>query len=263
MAEHAMNLPVSNAACPEVATMFQDSLLESSNVARKSKDKRRSMTLAFVLELIVAAFILLVPLMSTGVIPVAHVLACPYIAPFHSAEVADQSQNNSTGQRSATAKPTEVVRISNNNAPLLPFGQSRLPIDPGNIPPGQIQTGDGPKSRIGDLICKSDCIAIPTQDIHRRPVQLSHLSEAFLVRRIDPVYPRTAVIAHVFGEVQLHAIIAKDGSIQSLNVISGSPILAQAALDAVRQWRYKPYMLNDQAVEVETFITVHFRPASN
>lgn len=258
-----MNLPVSNAACPEVATMFKDSLLESSNAARNSKkNKRWSMTLAFVIELTVAAFLLLIPLVSTGVIPVmAHV---PLIAPVHSVEVANETPKaESSGQRSATAKPTELVRISNNNAPLLPFGQSRLPIDPGNIPPGQIQTGDGPKSRIGDLICKSDCIAIPIQDIHKRPVQLSHLSEAFLVRRIDPVYPRTAVIAHVFGEVQLHAIIAKDGSIQSLNVISGSPILAQAALDAVRQWRYKPYMLNDQAVEVETFITVHFRPASN
>jgi periplasmic protein TonB len=77
------------------------------------------------------------------------------------------------------------------------------------------------------------------------------------------VYPRMAGITRTFGAVQLHAIIAKDGSIQSLNVISGSPILAQAALEAVRQWRYKPYMLNDQAVEVETFITVHFRPASN
>jgi periplasmic protein TonB len=83
------------------------------------------------------------------------------------------------------------------------------------------------------------------------------------VRKVDPVYPRMAVVAHTYGAVQLHAIIAKDGSIQSLSVVSGHPILAQAALDAVRQWRYKPYVLNDEPVEVETFITVNFRPAMN
>ena len=83
------------------------------------------------------------------------------------------------------------------------------------------------------------------------------------IRKVDPVYPRTAVITHTFGEVQLHAVIARDGSIQSLMVTKGNPILAQAALDAVRQWRYKPYILNDEAVEVETFITVNFRPANN
>jgi periplasmic protein TonB len=59
--------------------------------------------------------------------------------------------------------------------------------------------------------------------------------------------------------VRLHAIIARDGTIQSLNVISGHPLLASAALDAVRQWRYRPYLLNGEAVEVETFITVNFR----
>jgi protein TonB len=61
------------------------------------------------------------------------------------------------------------------------------------------------------------------------------------------------------GEVKLHALIAKDGTIQSLSVTSGHPMLAQAALVAVRQWRYRPYVLNGQAVEVETFITVNFR----
>ena len=68
-----------------------------------------------------------------------------------------------------------------------------------------------------------------------------------------------AVLANVQGEVKLHALIAKDGSIQSLSLSSGPPILAQAALDAVRQWRYRPYILNGQAVGVETFITVNFR----
>ncbi|HET6936514.1 MAG TPA: energy transducer TonB, partial [Candidatus Angelobacter sp.] len=60
------------------------------------------------------------------------------------------------------------------------------------------------------------------------------------------------------GVVKLHAIISKEGTIQSLNVISGHPMLVAAAIDAVSQWRYRPYLLNGQAVEVETFITIHF-----
>jgi len=79
-----------------------------------------------------------------------------------------------------------------------------------------------------------------------------------LIHRVEPVYPRMLGIAGIHGEVRLHAIIAKDGSIQSLTVISGHPLLAGAAIDAVRQWRYKPYILNGEAVEVETFVTVNF-----
>jgi len=95
------------------------------------------------------------------------------------------------------------------------------------------------------------------------PLVLSHLSEAQLLIRIEPVYPRIAIITQTEGEVRLHAIIAKDGSIQSLSVTSGVPILARAAIDAVRQWRYKPYYLNGEAVEVETLITVNFKKTND
>jgi protein TonB len=68
-----------------------------------------------------------------------------------------------------------------------------------------------------------------------------------------------AVASGVQGQVKLHAIIARNGKIESLELISGHPLLVQAALDAVRQWRYRPYYLNGEAVEVETFITVNFK----
>ena len=85
------------------------------------------------------------------------------------------------------------------------------------------------------------------------------LSEAQLVNRVEPVYPHVAVLTGIQGEVKLHAIIARDGRVVSLNVISGHPVLARAAEEAVSQWRYRPYYLNGQAVEVETFITVNFK----
>jgi TonB family protein len=88
---------------------------------------------------------------------------------------------------------------------------------------------------------------------------VSQLTEAQLLNRVEPVYPHIAVLTGVQGQVKLHAIIARDGSIQSLNVISGHPLLVRAAAEAVGQWRYRPYILNGEAVEVETFITVNFR----
>ena len=74
-----------------------------------------------------------------------------------------------------------------------------------------------------------------------------------------PVYPPIAVAARTEGTVVLGAIISKTGSIENLRVLSGPPLLRQAALDAVAQWRYRPYALNGQPVEVETTVNVVFR----
>jgi protein TonB len=72
------------------------------------------------------------------------------------------------------------------------------------------------------------------------------------------VYPLQAQQAHVEGTVVLSAVIGKDGSVQSAKVVSGPPLLTQAAVDAVKRWRYKPYSLNGEPVEVETEIKVKF-----
>jgi protein TonB len=77
-------------------------------------------------------------------------------------------------------------------------------------------------------------------------------------RMVQPVYPQIAKTAHVSGTVVLHAIIAKDGSIQELQYISGPPLLMRAAMDAVHEWRYKPTLLNGEPVEVDTTIQVVF-----
>jgi TonB family protein len=74
----------------------------------------------------------------------------------------------------------------------------------------------------------------------------------------DPVYPAEAKAAHVQGAVILHAIISKTGTVENLQVISGPTMLVASAMDAVKQWTYKPYLLNGQPVEVETSITVNY-----
>lgn len=93
----------------------------------------------------------------------------------------------------------------------------------------------------------------------RAPVQMGGaVMEAQLIDRVQPQYPTFAHDAHISGAVVLSAIIARDGTIQSLRVVSGNALLTGAALQAVRQWRYRPTILNGQPVEVETLITVNF-----
>ncbi len=87
-------------------------------------------------------------------------------------------------------------------------------------------------------------------------VHMTHLDPALLIRRVQPDYPPLARQTRREGRVELHAIIATDGTIQSLEVRSGDALFRQSALEAVRQWRYRPTVLNGQPVQVDTTITV-------
>jgi len=89
------------------------------------------------------------------------------------------------------------------------------------------------------------------------------MREGDLIRKVQPTYPPTARTARIQGPVVLQAVISKQGTIENLKVVTGHPLLAPAAIDAVRQWRYRPYILNNDPVEVETQITVNFSLAGN
>jgi protein TonB len=95
------------------------------------------------------------------------------------------------------------------------------------------------------------------------PVRISHMSEGDVVRKILPVYPPLARNARIQGQVVLQAVISKQGAIEDLKVVAGHPMLVSAAIDAVCQWRYRPYVLNNEPVEVETQITVNFSLGGN
>jgi TonB family protein len=87
-----------------------------------------------------------------------------------------------------------------------------------------------------------------------------NLLAARLINRVQPVYPALARQTRIQGVVRLHMILQKDGTVQQLEVLSGHPLLVQAAMDAVRQWRYQPTLLNGEAVEVDTTVDVVFAP---
>lgn len=95
----------------------------------------------------------------------------------------------------------------------------------------------------------------PVVEQHRRLV-ITHLDPARITHRVEPFYPSLGIQLRRETRVELRAIISTDGSIQSLQAVSGDPLFYQSALDAVRQWHYTPTLLNDQPVEVDTLITV-------
>lgn len=98
---------------------------------------------------------------------------------------------------------------------------------------------------------------VERQSEKRKPYIVSEIQQmAQLIERVDPVYPPLARQIHREGRVEVHAIISVEGRIESLEVISGDPFFIQSALAAVRQWRYRPTILNGRPVEVDTHITV-------
>lgn len=232
--------------------MFRESLLESSPIRRSGK--RWPMATAFVLESVAAGLIIMIPLLTTGIIPVS--ARIPHVTPLPFVRVATVHPRGDAFRSNGPSIPAVSVVPVSNNADAIHYGRLQSTTTSTVNP----NLGTGPSGNgIPELMACANCLPIMQPPIHEKPVEISHLSEAQLVHRVEPVYPHMAVLANMQGEVKLHAVIAKDGTIQSLSVTSGSPILAQAALDAVRQWRYRPYILNGQVVEVETFITVNFR----
>ncbi len=120
---------------------------------------------------------------------------------------------------------------------------------PGGIPDG------APGSVVN--ILRSAAPAVPKLAVQKLRVS-SGVAEGMLIHQVKPQYPAAAKLARIEGRVMLQAVIGKDGDVQNLRVISGHPLLTSAALDAVKQWRYKPYYLNGEPVEVETQIVVNF-----
>jgi protein TonB len=179
------------------------------------------------------------------------------------------------------AVPTrEVTRTSNVPATLRPVFTApantshRIDTSPDPEPAAFIQSisdvgviGGGDRvglSGLFDNLSKRSVVKPPPEPVkpvenHSGPVRVSSgVQAAKLIKQVIPVYPEIAKRAGISGVVRLSGIIGKDGTIQNLQVVSGHPLLVRAALDAVRQWIYKPTLLSGEAVEVMAPIDVNF-----
>ena len=121
---------------------------------------------------------------------------------------------------------------------------------PGGVPGGSMG------GVIGGMI--NSTAAIPKVATPQRVRVSTGVATGLLIKKVQPNYPPLARQARIQGSVVLQAEISKDGTIQNLQLISGHPMLAPAAIEAVKQWRYKPYLLNGEPVAVDTQVVVNF-----
>jgi periplasmic protein TonB len=238
-------------------TMFADSLLDSP---WESRSRRGWTTLAsFAAQMLAIGGLLLLPLIYTQGLPALHWIETgPVLAP-PPAPPAPTPAPASAGQQSNFAGTVLVVPRS--------IPRNVLQVDDKGVPPpigiNGIEGGtndrwssNGVFNSIGNEVARFVPPPPPPMVAHH-PLT-SHMMEGNLVHRVQPEYPYAAKMAYIQGAVVLRAIISKEGTIENLQVVHGHPMLVKAAIDAVRQWRYRPYILNDNPVEVETEVTVNF-----
>ena len=171
----------------------------------------------------------------------------------------------------AQAAHAHSTSMAVSNLPQRPFITPRsIPLhaaainDADSVPPAPdfptIGTGSGrgPGDGVAHGPGDSIPVVIPTHPAAIKPLRVSHWAEGNIVYRVQPSYPPIARQARVQGSVELRAIISKAGTIENLIVVSGHPMLVKSAIEAVRQWRYRAYLLNNEPIEVETEITVNF-----
>jgi TonB family protein len=222
--------------------------------ARERRVRRKALISSVLLQASALATLILVPLFAKPERLVREI-ATP-VPPYR--HVAARSQNpqeppNRFRRVCITCFNSRPTNLSRNERT-----EAVQPIDP---------LGNGPSDSSIAIPCAGfGCIDIRTEG-PKKPVQqevqhekprivLTQISAAMLTHRVEPVYPTLARQLGRPGRVELRAVIATDGTIQSLQVVSGDPLFYQSAMDAVRQWRYRATVLNGEAVEVDTFITV-------
>lgn len=139
-------------------------------------------------------------------------------------------------------------------------GDQRMPLQPPNPATVKVDTSKGVQGRVSRGTVAAE-VASNSPDVTKpaaERVRLSPEAQQVLSRPVGPSYPLLAREMKVQGSVVLDAVIGRDGTIQDLHIVSGPAILASAALEAVRQWHFKPYYQNGQPVETEARITVNF-----
>jgi len=139
------------------------------------------------------------------------------------------------------------------------------------VPPSPAQQDSAPPPAPGSLGVASNAsdqaisgiMSTTATNLPQQPPQKLRISQGvsqgLLIKSVDPIYPALARQMRIQGAVELLASIGKDGSITGVKLLSGDSVLSRAAIDAVKQWKYKPYYLNDQPVEIQTQVTVKFK----
>src|SRR6266700_2826797 len=236
--------------------MFEDSLMESAG--RIHTNQKLTTTISTVVQLALVLFLVLLPLIFTEALPKGQLttwLVAPPPPPPPPPPAAPQIQH--------VQKVSEIVNGELRQPSKIPkivkaIKEEEAPAPSTGVVGGVV--GGVPGGSAGGVIGGIIGSAAPPPKVATPQKQRvsSAVAEGLKIHDVQPTYPQMARIAHIQGDVILQATISKTGAIEGLHGVSGHPILIQAAMEAVKQWKYKPYILNGDPVEVETTIKVQF-----
>jgi protein TonB len=219
-------------------------------VSQGTKVRRWTAMASFSLQAALVGAALVYPLFHVGSLPPMMRSLLPPVATF---EAPTRPQRNS-GHAGGPAIHRLVVNSYTLPSPrTAPFTGDTGPIQPPSIG----IAGSRYQSGINQLFANDYARPLPPIAVQPRP-RTSVMMQGNLIYKVDPQYPAIAKQLHIEGTVIVKAIISRGGVITHAEAESGQTLLAQAALAAVRQWRYRPYYLNHEPIEVETEITVKF-----
>ena len=245
--------------------MFEDALMEY----RVKDTSRWSVVLSTVLQLVLVGVMLLIPLLNYYELPATDFVSFltapppppPPPPPPAAVVIKAVPKEFDTGALTQPVAIPDQVAIIEEDIAAPSAGIAGVV---GGVPGGSV--GGAVGGVLGSIISSAPTAAPPPPPpppVKKKapPKRIrvgGNVAKARLTRQVRPQYPPLARQARIQGTVKLSAIIAKDGSIQKLEVMSGHPLLVPAALSAVKQWRYRPTLLNGEAVEVLTNIDVNF-----
>jgi protein TonB len=230
--------------------MFNQLVVSGAN--QEGTHKRWTVATSFGVQIIIVGIMILIPLIYTEALPKG-MLNTFLVAP------APPPPPPPPAQPVKVVRP-KIVQPQTMTAPtVIPKKVEMIKDEAPDV--GAAGNGFGVAGGTGDALGGGILNTAPPPPPKAAPARIKvggQVQAANLLHQVLPTYPAIAKTAHVSGTVRLHAVIAKDGSIQELQYVSGPALLMRSAMDAVHEWKYKPTMLNGEPVEVDTTIDVVF-----
>jgi periplasmic protein TonB len=246
---------------PVSSSLQQGDLFHDSLIISGAESRPLNPWAAFGSVVLLSLFVLaliVIPLFHTDALPKRERLTILYLPPAGQAShltrlpvPTSTSRNTPTNLRIPSAVHTTQ------EAPSTPVDTAAGVV--GGVPGGVV--GGIPGGVLGEVLRSTGNAPVLASTPAPAPKRIrvpAQVAEANLIHDVPPQYPAEAGRERIEGTVVLMAVIAKDGTVRDVRVESGLPLLAQAAIDAVKQWRYKPYLLNGEPIEVDSHITINF-----
>ena len=236
----------------------EDSLFREIESGAKLGRNPLAGTGALALQCLFLLALVVIPLFHTDTLPKRETLTMLYAPPLAAAASNATRLQAPTPAHTSTSISGPAPRPNTQEVPPAPVNPTGGVV--GGVPGGVVE--GGPSGVLNEALSNTRSLPVLAKAPEPNPVKrirvAARVVEANLIHDVAPTYPSEAGRARIQGTVVLLAVIGKDGSVQDVRVESGLPLLAQAAIDAVKQWRYRPYLVDGEPVEVDSRITINF-----